>query len=199
MQCVTPVSREATQRCPRCGNLYCPARSSSFCAACLDPLSLSPLPRHLPRSPSSALFGGASSPSGSLVRPPGRPRRKTSPAMRQPTTFPGPDPGRRPAAPRLPARAPLRSPAPPPASPPTDRRSTRRRRPEAPTAAPGPVQYTVQAGDTWFGIAGSLRRRRHEPRRDERPHAGRPSSTRATCSRSRSSAAVCDTLCAPWP
>jgi LysM repeat protein len=138
--------REATQRCPRCGNGYCPRHGATYCGACLDPLRSAPS-RGIFRVALFGLFGGAVLALWLLIRPPSVPGEEEvvrneatatpalTPAGAAPgTTAPGPTASTPPSAPTL-TPAPTRTPVP------------------TPSPTPAPLQYEVVSGDTWFGVA----------------------------------------------
>jgi LysM repeat protein len=155
MQCFA-CTRDAVQRCPRCGNVYCEGHGSDFCAACLDPLNAAPS-RNTFRIAMLGLFGGCVLALWLLVRPPDVPG-EGSPAIRNegPTASPGLTPagagnGATGSVTPVPSAATTPQPSrtgaaqttPTPAPTPTS----------GPTEPPAPLQYTVQDGDTWFGVA----------------------------------------------
>ena len=137
---------EGAHRCPRCGAAYCPEHGANLCAACLDPVSA---------APSSAVFRTALF--GMLVfsvlalwllvRPPSVPSEGSS-LGQQPTAAPTAVPG---AATAAPTSAPGGATVVPTgaASPtPTDA-------PASTEAPAGPIEYTVQEGDTLSSIAAA--------------------------------------------
>lgn len=141
--------QEATQRCPRCGNPYCPDHGEEFCAQCLSPASAAPSAA-LFRASLLALLIGSVVALWLLVRPPGLPT--TTPAVTLPPPTPEPSP---PAASPTPAAGPEATPlaaeTTPQATPEPTPESTPTPTPE-PTPA-RPLEYTVVDGDTWYGIA----------------------------------------------
>lgn len=161
--------REAEQRCPRCGNAYCPDHGSTLCANCLDPLNAAPS-RSAFRLALVGLLGGSVLALWLLVRPPGVPGEGATTVRNDPSATPALTPqgaggdasattlpsvtipaGETPAATTTPAATPAGEATPAPTEAPTAEPT------EAPTEAPaGPIEYTVQDGDTWNGIADAF-------------------------------------------
>lgn len=159
MQCFA-CERQAQQRCPRCGNAFCNEHGDNLCDSCLDPMNAAPS-RGVFRLALLGLLGGAVLSLWLLVRPPGVPGDESSAISREPTASPAltpaggggggtgsptvtPLPGATTAAPSEGAASPT------PTAQPTEAPT------QAPTDAPaGPISYTVQDGDTWFGIASA--------------------------------------------
>ena len=134
MECYV-CGQEASQRCPRCGNPYCGEHGSDLCAACLDPASAAPSHTAF-RVTLFGLLAACVLALWLLIRPPSLPGE--TPGVSQPTSTPAPSPLQ-----SGPAASPTGQPGVSPTPGPTP----------VPTAAPGPLRYTVQTGDTWFGIA----------------------------------------------
>lgn len=145
MQCFA-CENEATQRCDRCSNLYCDDHGDSLCANCLDPMSAAPS-RSLYRVAVFGLFGGAVLALWLMVRPPSVPGEE-SVVINEPTATPALTPG---------GGGGTNTPGPTGEATPTPEPTvTAEPTPEvtaAPTPTPGPVEYVVVEGDTWFGIA----------------------------------------------
>lgn len=164
MECFQ-CDQEAQQECPRCGALYCDAHGDALCARCMDPGLALPSYRVyrgslaalligsvfaiwllvLPQagadrdSPPSSLAGvlptraaGAATP-GSTATP--SPTATTAPATATPAGTPVPT-TEPPAATATATATPTPTPTPTPTVSPTE-----------------PVAYTVQPGDTLYGIA----------------------------------------------
>jgi LysM repeat protein len=139
--------REATQRCPRCGNVYCPRHGTNFCGACLDPLKSAPS-RGVFRVAVFGLFGGAVLALWLLIRPPGVPgeesllnRTTATPALTPAGAGAGSSGSPTASAATTPPPAPTETARPTPTPVPT------------PTPTPARVEYTVVSGDTWYGVA----------------------------------------------
>jgi LysM repeat protein len=151
MECYA-CDQEAIERCSRCGNLYCPAHgdaspagAQTYCAECLDPVNATPSGVAFRASLFGLLIASVLA-LWLLIRPPSLPG-ESSGAIRplpvvsqsaQPTTSPSAET----AAPTSEATAPPEATATPEGTP-------------APTEAPpaGPIQYTMQEGDTVSGVA----------------------------------------------
>ncbi|MEO8457445.1 MAG: LysM peptidoglycan-binding domain-containing protein [Chloroflexota bacterium] len=144
--------REATQHCPRCGNLYCPRHGTNFCSACLDPLRSAPS-RGVFRVALFGLFGGAVLALWLLVRPPSVPGEET--VLNGPTTTPALTPaGAGNGATNTPA--PSSSVATTPSGAPTDTPVPTATPVPTPSPTPEHTLYTVVDGDTWYGVAAKL-------------------------------------------
>ena len=147
MECYA-CDQEAIERCSRCGNLYCAAHGDAspaagaqpFCGECLDPVNATPSGVAFRASLFGLLIASVLA-LWLLIRPPSLPG-ESSGAVR-PLPVVSPDAGAATSAPEAIATAtPEVTAAPPGATP-------------APTEAPpaGPIQYTIQDGDTISGIA----------------------------------------------
>lgn len=144
--------KEATGRCPRCGNSFCqdhgedPAGSGHpLCADCLDPVSATPSGTFF-RGSLLALLLGSVLALWLLIRPPGLPGESTgvlapdsSPLPVSPMESPVLDATVEPT----PQESPEPTPSPEPSPSPT---------PE-PSPEPTPIEYVVQEGETVFDIA----------------------------------------------
>jgi LysM repeat protein len=145
MECYA-CDREATQRCSRCGNAYCPDHGDNpdtpggqaLCAACLDPVSATPSGTVF-RASLFALLGTSVLALWLLIRPPALPSESSkalaplptaSPNAAAPTAAPGATGEATPTAVATPATT-------------------------APTQAPPPLQYIMQEGDTVSGVAAA--------------------------------------------
>jgi LysM repeat protein len=149
MECYA-CDQEAIERCSRCGNLFCQAHGNAdetsgaqpFCAECLDPVNATPSGVVFRTSLFGLLIASVFA-LWLLIRPPSLPG-ETSQAVRPP-----------PAA--SPTVAPeVTSPAPETSATPAPEQSTpATEAPPAPTEAPpaGPIQYTIQEGETISSIA----------------------------------------------
>ncbi len=147
MECYA-CDREATQRCSRCGNAYCPEHGGdpdapggqALCAECLDPVSATPSGTVF-RASLFALLGTSVLALWLLIRPPALPGESSKAlaplptasanaagGTNAPTSAPGPTAEATPAAEVTPA-------------------------PTAPPAALPPLQYVMQEGDTVSGVA----------------------------------------------
>jgi hypothetical protein len=141
--------KDATQRCDRCSNLYCDDHGDSLCAACLDPMRAVPS-RGLYRAALFGLFGGAVLALWLMVQPPSVPGEE-SVVINEPTTTPALTPGA--------GGVGTRTPGPTGGGTPTEEATStpdatgEPTATEAPTPAPGPAEYVVVEGDTWFGVA----------------------------------------------
>lgn len=142
MECYA-CDQEATRQCPRCGKPYCPDHGDNLCAECLDPVNAAPSSAVF-RASLVALLAGSVLALWFLIRPPS-PGAEDTIIRPQPTPLVTPVPTGQPAqSPRLtPTPAATGEPTPAPTPEPTP----------PPTEAPGPIEYTVQEGDTWYGIA----------------------------------------------
>jgi LysM repeat protein len=150
MECYA-CDQEAVERCSRCSNQYCAAHgevpandeAQPFCAECLDPVNATPSGVVFRASLFGLLIASVLA-LWFLIRPPSlpsessgavRPPPASSPTVPSPTIAPTDAPAVTPEATPAPTEAP---PAPTEAPPP-----------------PGPVQYTIQDGDTISGIAAA--------------------------------------------
>jgi LysM repeat protein len=162
MQCFA-CNREALQRCPRCGNAYCEGHGADFCAACLDPLNAAPS-RSTFRIAMLGFLGGCVLALWLLVRPPSVPGESSPIVIDQSTPSPALTPagaggsatpvatGSNGSVTPVPTAA--TTPRPSSTGPAGSGTATPVPTPTpAPTAPPGPLQYVVVEGDTWFGIA----------------------------------------------
>jgi LysM repeat protein len=150
MECYA-CDQEAIERCSRCGNLYCAAHgdaspaagAQSFCAECLDPVNATPSGVAFRASLFGLLIASVLA-LWLLIRPPSLPG-ETSSAIRP---LPVVSTAATPTAPPDPTTGPTpeTTQAPPEATPEVT---------PAPTEAPpaGPIQYTMQEGDTVSGVA----------------------------------------------
>ena len=162
MQCYA-CGRETTQRCPRCAKPYCPDHGSNLCAECLDPVNAAP--SRLPfRLALLGLLGGSVLALWLLIQPPSVPG-ESSPAVRdEPTATPALTPAgaaspgaetptpvpttTEPAGEGTPADVATPAPTGAPTEAPTPV-------PETPPPAAGSIEYVVQEGDSWNGIAAA--------------------------------------------
>jgi LysM repeat protein len=147
MECYA-CDQEAIERCSRCGNLFCSAHGDAshaagaqpFCGECLDPVNATPSGVAFRASLFGLLIASVLA-LWLLIRPPSLPG-ESSGAVR-PLPVVSPSAAAATSAPEDTAEAtPEVTAAPPEATP-------------APTEAPsaGPIQYTMQAGDTVSGVA----------------------------------------------
>lgn len=147
MECYA-CDQEATQRCDRCGNAYCPAHGDdpavavgqAYCADCLDPVNATPSGAVF-RASLVGLFVASVVALWLLIRPPSLPGESSAIQplpIASPTALPS-------ASPPSPAPGATTEATPPP--------------PEATPApaepAPAAVQYTIQDGDTISSIAAA--------------------------------------------
>ncbi len=141
--------QEATQRCTRCDNPYCSDHGEDLCADCLNPLNAAPSGTFF-RASLFALLVGSVLALWLLVRPPGLPGEssgviipESSPVASPEPITPEPPPTPAPSTPVADATAePTPTPTPEPTPEPT------------PTPEPpGPLEYTVVSGDTWYDLA----------------------------------------------
>ena len=151
MECYA-CDQEAIERCSRCGNLYCAAHGDAspaagaqpFCAECLDPVNATPSGVAFRASLFGLLIASVLA-LWLLIRPPSLPSESSGavrplPVVSQPAQ-PTAAPSEETAAPN-PETTAAPTTAPPEATP-------------VPTEVPpaGPIQYTIQDGDTISGIA----------------------------------------------
>lgn len=150
MECYA-CDQEATERCSRCGNLFCPAHgrtaetsgSQPFCAECLDPVNATPSGVVFRTSFFGLLIASVFA-LWLLIRPPSLPGESSGVVRPLPLMSPTPAPEVTAApADNTPAPTPEVTAAPEVTPPPT----------EAPPA--GPIQYTIQDGDTISSIAAA--------------------------------------------
>ena len=134
-------ANEATSQCNRCGRLYCDEHGDALCAECLKPTSA--LPSYtLYRGSLLALLVGSAFAIWLLVRPPGGSQESSPAAL---------GPGRSATEQQQPTQA-----------TPTPRivRTGTASRVATPTPSPAATstggQYTVQEGDTLYGIAATF-------------------------------------------
>jgi len=148
MECYA-CDQAATRQCPRCARAYCPEHGADYCADCLDPLNAAPSGAVFRASLFGLLIASVLA-LWLLVRPPSVPgdggpivRPQPTPQVTPAGTRPPGAPTTRPTATPAPSGEPAATPSPGVA-------------PAEETPVPtqgGPLQYTVQEGDTWFGIA----------------------------------------------
>lgn len=139
----------ATRNCPRCARPYCPEHGAEYCAGCLDPLSAAPSSAVFRASLFGLLIASVLA-LWLLVRPP------SVPGDGGPIVRPQPTPQVTPAGTKQPGASTARPTATPspggePAATATPGVSPAEGTP-APTES-GPIEYSVQEGDTWYGIA----------------------------------------------
>lgn len=152
MECYA-CDQEATQRCSRCGDAYCPDHGGdpnvpggqALCADCLDPANATPSGTVFRASLFGLLVASVLA-LWLLIRPPALPGESTGAVQppAQPTALPTEEaPGPSPEA------SPESTPAPSP-------EATPEATPE-PTEAPVPVaiEYVMQDGDTVSGVAAA--------------------------------------------
>jgi hypothetical protein len=148
MECYA-CDQEAVERCSRCGNLFCnqhgdpnPA-AQPFCAECLDPVNATPSGVVFRASLFGLLIASVLA-LWFLVRPPSLPSESSGAIRPPPAVSPTVPPA---TADVTEAPAPTADVTPVPTEP-----------PPLPTEAPppepaGPIQYTIQEGDTISDIA----------------------------------------------
>jgi LysM repeat protein len=151
MECYA-CDQEAIERCSRCSNLFCSAHGSvaetagtqPFCAECLDPVNATPSGVVFRTSLFGLLIASVFA-LWLLIRPPSLPGETSSAVRPLPIVSPT-------AAPEItsPTRGDTATPMPEQSPPITEA-------PPAPTEAPpaGPIQYTIQDGDTISSIAAA--------------------------------------------
>jgi len=140
MECYA-CDQAATRHCPRCAKAYCPDHGDNLCAECLDPVNAAPSSTVF-RASLFALLAGSVLALWLLIRPPSVPGDEGTVIRPEPT------PQITAAGTRLPTQRPgvTATPGPSGQVTPTPVETP------APTEA-GPIEYTVQDGDTWYGIA----------------------------------------------
>lgn len=151
MQCYA-CQNDAEAQCPRCANPFCSDHGTTLCARCEDPALATPSATVFRIALIGFVFAGVLA-LWLIVRPPEMPEGSPS-AVRPVATEPvDAEPTPTPAEPTEtipPAEtAPPPTPTPPPATP------TPAPTPE-PTPTPAPpadIEYVVEPGDTWFGLA----------------------------------------------
>ena len=149
MECYA-CDQEAIERCSRCGNLYCAAHGDAspaagaqpYCTECLDPVNATPSGVAFRASLFGLLIASVLA-LWLLIRPPSLPSESSGAVRPLPVVSQAAQPT---AAPSAETGAPTAAPeptAPPPEATP------------APTEEPpaGPIQYTMQEGDTVSGVA----------------------------------------------
>ncbi len=148
MECYA-CDKEATQRCPRCGHGYCaehapaPDSGQALCSECLDPVKATPSSVVF-RTALFALLAASVLALWLIVRPPSLPGESSGAIKPLPTTSPLASPSASGGSPSPVASAsasPTATPSPPPAP--------------TPPPQPTPIEYVVQKGDTWYGIAAA--------------------------------------------
>ena len=146
MECYA-CDQEATQRCDRCGNAYCPdhgddpavAGGQAYCADCLDPVNATPSGVVF-RASLIGLFIASVVALWLLIRPPSLPGESTGAIQPLPVASPTALPS---ASPPSPSSGAPESPSAPETPAPTTE------------PAPAAIQYTIQEGDTISGIAAA--------------------------------------------
>jgi LysM repeat protein len=145
MECYA-CDKEGEKQCPRCGSSFCDDHGTNLCAECLNPVNAAPS-GGIFRLSIFALFGAAVLALWLLLRPPSLPSESSGlvqPTSSAPSATPSPS-GTEQAAPGAsPSQGASQTPAPTPAGSATP----------AP-AAPTPIRYTVQDGDTLSSIAAA--------------------------------------------
>jgi LysM repeat protein len=146
MECYA-CDQEAIERCSRCGNLFCAAHgriastpgTQPFCAECLDPVNATPSGVAFRASLFGLLIASVLA-LWLLIRPPSLPSESSGAVRPLPVISPTAAPTA--STPEATAATTPEVTAPPEATP-------------APTEAPpaGPIQYTIQDGDTISSIA----------------------------------------------
>lgn len=147
MECYA-CDQEAIERCSRCGNHYCAAHGDAspaadaqpFCAECLDPVNATPSGVAFRASLFGLLIASVLA-LWLLIRPPSLPSESSGAVRPLPVVSPTAQPTAPPAE-ATGGPTPEVTAAPPEVTP-------------APTEAPpaGPIQYTMQEGDTVSGVA----------------------------------------------
>lgn len=154
MQCYA-CDNEAEAQCPRCANPYCSEHGTELCARCEDPALATPSATVFRFALIGLVFAGVLA-LWLIIRPPDLPEGSSSivnPAA-TPTLAPADDdePTASPTATLPPAETPTPVEAETPT--PTPEPATATPAPtEEPTPEPTDIEYTVVAGDTWYGIA----------------------------------------------
>ncbi len=150
MECYA-CDQAATRHCARCGKPYCPnhggdpaSAGQALCAGCLDPLSAAPSSAVF-RASIFALLAASIFALWLIVRPPSVPGEGSPVLQPQPTSQITPAPTKQPGATQGPGGSATPAPGGSGATPVATATP-------APTTA-GPIEYTVQDGDTWYGIA----------------------------------------------
>lgn len=153
MQCYA-CDNEALAQCPRCANPYCDAHGTELCARCEDPALATPSATVFRVSLIGLVFAGVLA-LWLIVRPPGTPESSPSavlpvatetPATVEPTPSPlEPTETIPPAETVAPTEEP--TPTPEPATP------TPEPTPDPTPEPPADIEYVVEEGDTWFGLA----------------------------------------------
>jgi len=155
MECYA-CDQAATRHCARCGKPYCPSHGGdpasggqALCAQCLDPLSAAPSSAVF-RASIFALLAASIFALWLLVRPPSVPGEGSPELRPQPTSQITPVPTKQPGATQGAGGSGTPVPGQGSGTPAPSGSAT-----PAPTAspAPTPLEYTVQEGDTWYGIA----------------------------------------------
>lgn len=141
---------EAANRCPRCGNPYCLNHGEDLCADCLNPVNAAPSSAVFRMSLLGLLVASVLA-LWLLIRPPGLPGQSSELVAPQTTPVSSPEPVTPPpvsptAVADTPAVEPTPTPTPEPEPTPTPT-------PTPEPAEPEPLLYTVEEGDTMFGIA----------------------------------------------
>jgi LysM repeat protein len=149
MECYA-CDQEAIERCSRCGNPYCAAHGDAspaagaqpFCGECLDPVNATPSGVAFRASLFGLLIASVLA-LWLLIRPPSLPGESSGAVRPLPVVSPSAA-----AATSPPEATDTATSAPEVTAPPTEATP-------APTEAPpaGPIQYTIQDGDTISGIA----------------------------------------------
>src|SRR3990172_9239472 len=147
MECYA-CDQAATRHCPRCTKPYCPGHGDNLCAECLDPVNAAPSSTVF-RASLFALLAGSVLALWLLIRPPSVPGDEGSVIRPEPT------PQVTPAGSRGPTQRPgvTATPGPSGAASATPGSGSASATPADETPDGGPIEYTVQEGDTWFGIA----------------------------------------------
>lgn len=154
MECYA-CDQEATQRCSRCGDAYCPDHGGdpnvpggqALCADCLDPANATPSGTVFRASLFGLLVASVLA-LWLLIRPPGLPGESTRAVQPLPTTQPTSLPTE-----STPAASPEASPESTPAPSPEPTAEPTPEPTEAPPA--GPIEYVMQDGDTVSGVAAA--------------------------------------------
>ena len=144
MQCYA-CENEAAEQCPRCANPFCAEHGTGLCARCEDPTRTTPSTTVFRFALLGLVFASVLA-LWLIVRPPDLPEGSSSIVQPLPTQQPTPDPTATVPASETPPLSAEVTPTPEPTDTPTPT-------PEPTEAPPERLEYVVEEGDSWFGIA----------------------------------------------
>ena len=156
MRCYA-CQNEAETQCPRCANPYCDQHGTDLCARCQDPVYATPSAAAFRFALVGLVFASVLA-LWLIVRPPGVPEGSSNVVQPPTTATPAPTEDPFPTAEPTETIPPAETPAPtdeptPTPAPATPTPEPTPEPPPEPTPPPADIEYVVEEGDTWFGLA----------------------------------------------